>query len=230
MNCPQCNTELPSSAVFCPQCGNQIVESKSIFPPVPQNQRQKGQLTRSIGCACGLGALLLIVIFAGTALLLFDEDAPLSGGPPEKIKTGANFNLYGRTIQDEDFDWESLRGKYVLVKFTATWCPSCQLVIPGMLEAYEKYHDKGLEVISVYIGESEPNAVTTVKNHVKGKKLPWTIISESLTIKAGHPHYGDSFHIPWVPTMVLVDKEGNVIATDSNWEPLKRELEKLFEE
>ena len=149
-------------------------------------------------------------------------------------KAGEDFNLYGKTIQDEDFDWESLRGKYVLVKFTATWCGPCQEEIPGMLEAYEKYHDKGLEIVSVYIWESRASGkdiekqIEGIKKFVQQEKLPWIIISEPQTVKANQPPQGETFDIQGVPTMLLIDKEGKVI-TEARGERLKQELKKLFE-
>ena len=146
------------------------------------------------------------------------------------FEVGSEFNLYGKTLDDEDFDWESLRGKYVLIKFTATWCGPCKREIPGMLEAYEKYRDKGLEIVSVYIWEREPNAVTTVRQTVEGEKLPWIIISESLTSKSGQPPQGEAFGIDGVPTMLLVDKEGKVLATEARGTRLQQELQKLFGE
>jgi thiol-disulfide isomerase/thioredoxin len=233
MNCPHCNAELPAGSAFCPQCGSQSAGNKPIFPPVSPDQQPKGEFLQLIRYACLFGTLFLVAGIAGLALfstLLRDKDEPLPSGPPGEIKAGTDFNLYGKTIQNEDFDWESLRGKYVLVKFTATWCPACQKVIPDLLKAYEKYHDKGLEFVSVYIGEQEPDAAATVKNHVERKKLPWIILSESLTVKAGLPAQGDSFDVPYLPTMLLVDKEGKVMATGLFGETLSRELEKLFEE
>ena len=142
---------------------------------------------------------------------------------------GPEFNLYGKTLDNADFDWASLRGKYVLVKFTATWCGPCKMEIFGMLEAYENYHDKGLEIVSVYIWEQEPNADATVRQFVEKEKLPWIIISESLTKKAGLPPQSETFEIQSVPTMLLVDKEGKVLAAGARGTRLKQELKKLFD-
>jgi thiol-disulfide isomerase/thioredoxin len=143
-----------------------------------------------------------------------------------KLAVGVDPKLYGRTLDNKEFDWNSLRGKYVLVKFTATWCGPCQMQIPGMIETYEKYRNKGLEIISVYVWERDSDPVASVKNYVAEKKLPWLILSEALTVKAGQPPYGDFYGIGGVPTFVLVDKEGKILPTDSDeW---KAKLAEIF--
>ena len=125
--------------------------------------------------------------------------------------TGIDPKLYGRTLDDKEFDWESLRGKYVLINFTATWCEPCKRALPDMLEAYKKYHDKGLEIVSIYIGQNEPDPVATVRQSVEEAKLPWMIISEALTEKAGQPKQGEYYRVFGVPRIVLVDQEGRIM-------------------
>jgi len=142
---------------------------------------------------------------------------------------GAELKLYGRTLDDKDFDWESLRGKYVLVQFTATWCGPCHMEIPGMLEAYKKYHDKGFEIISIYIWERGNDPVAAIKEHVEHTKLPWIILSETLAEKARQPRYEESFAIQGVPMMLLVDKEGKIIMTNARGEDLQTKLTEIFE-
>jgi len=174
-------------------------------------------------CAC-VGVLIVCGIF-GLALFFVASRESLheSDSPP-------SFSLYGRTLDDVEFDWESLRGKYVLVKFTATWCPPCKKEIPGMLDAYKKYHEKGLEIVSVYIWQDEQDPVSAVKRFVEKEKMPWIIISESLTVKAGQPPQGKAFDIQSVPTMLLVNREGKIHATNTSGTTLQRELQKLFGE
>jgi thiol-disulfide isomerase/thioredoxin len=151
----------------------------------------------------------------------------------ETFEIGSEFELYGTTMQDKEFDWDSFRGKYVLVKFTSTWCGPCKMELPGMLAAYEKYHSKGLEIVSVYIWEEDGDkGNNTVKKSVQDEAIPWTIISEPLTEKAGKPLLSETFGngINGVPTMLIVDKEGKVFATDTRGTKLKLVLKQLFEE
>ena len=130
-----------------------------------------------------------------------------------RLAAGSDPKLYGKTLDDKNFEWEKLRGKYVLIKFTATWCGPCAAEIPSMKEAYEKYHAKGFEIVSVYVGETAADPVVAVKQSVEEKQIPWIIISEELSKKAGHPEYGTFYNVFSVPTMILVNREGKIIKT-----------------
>lgn len=142
---------------------------------------------------------------------------------------GSDLQLYGRTLDEQEIDWDSLRGKYVLVQFTATWCGPCHAEIPGMKEAYKKYHDKGFEIVSIYVFEQGTGSLASLKEHVTHSDLPWIIISETLTEKAGQPTYKTSFGIHGVPKMLLVDKTGKIMMTDARGEHLQTQLAEIFE-
>jgi len=145
------------------------------------------------------------------------------------FQIGSDPKLYGKTLDNKDFDWKSLRGKYVLIKFTATWCGPCRAEIPGMLEAYAKYHDKGFEIVSIYISERGDDPVASVRKSVEDAKLPWIILSEALTERAEQPRQLHFYAIRTVPTMVLVDKEGKVVMTRARGDELKAKLAEIFE-
>ena len=151
--------------------------------------------------------------------------------------TGIDPKLYGRTLDDNEFDWESLREKYVLINFTATWCEPCKKALPDMLEAYKKYHDKGLEIVSIYIRQDESDPVATVRQSVEEAKLPWIIISEALTEKAGQPKQSEYYRVSGVSKIVLVGKDGRIIMMNEEFsgmggthpEGLNAKLAEIFE-
>ncbi|MDR2643942.1 MAG: TlpA family protein disulfide reductase [Planctomycetaceae bacterium] len=135
-----------------------------------------------------------------------------------------NPEIYGKTVDDTDFDWSTLRGKYVLVKFTASWCGPCKAEIPGLLSAYEKYHNKGFEIVSIYVWDKLP----ATKKIIEDEKIPWICLSEELTKKTGLPLQGKKYAIVGVPTMFLVDKDGKIIFTEARGEALQKKLAELF--
>jgi len=144
-------------------------------------------------------------------------------------KADVDFILYGKTLGNADFDLKSLRGQYVLVKFTATWCPACQAAIPYLLEAHKKYHNKGFEIVSVHTRERPPDPVATVRRFVQREKLPWIILSEELSKRAGQPEYKEKYQLRGVPTMLLVDKEGKIIVPPTHGYEWHAKLAEIFE-
>ena len=54
-----------------------------------------------------------------------------------------------KDINGEEFTLSSLKGHYIILDFWASWCGSCRASMPHVLAAYEKYKDKGLEVVCV---------------------------------------------------------------------------------
>ena len=130
MNSTNCNTKILTGTA-CPQCND------SDLPSAPQHQQKIEQNVLFVRFVFLGGAFLLVVL-----MLIFY--APDKNNATQEV---LYIDLYGKTIDGEDFDWESLRGKYVLVKFTmvqftSPWHPICQMQIPGMLEVYEKYHPR----------------------------------------------------------------------------------------
>lgn len=189
-------------------------EAIKVAPELPTKVRNELiAFVKSDECA-------LTVAEKGELLGVFEGEA--------KRGIGADLELYGKTLDDKDFDWAALRGKVVLVKFTATWCVPCKKQIPGMLEAYKKYHDKGFEIVSVYIWDRGDDPVATIKKIVEDEKLPWHIVSESLTVKAGQPAQNAFYKIQGVPTMLLVGKDGKTIDTDVYGQRLQDKLAELF--
>lgn len=141
---------------------------------------------------------------------------------------GQEINIEGITLDGKKFDVKSLRGKVVLIDFFASWCRPCIEEIPNVQAAYEKYHDKGFEIVSVGVDFGQPDEVANLKKLVESKKISWTVLSDELTVKAKLTSIAEYYSVNAIPDMFLVDKEGKVVELEARGPKLLQGLDKLL--
>lgn len=147
-------------------------------------------------------------------------------GVIRRLQLPGNFlELKGTTLSGKPLDWESYRGKVVLVDFWATWCGPCIAELPNVKQQYRRYHDKGFEVIGISLDTDRAKLDAFVEKN----ELPWTSLFESAKEDQGwnQPlavHYG----IMGIPTAILVDREGKVVSMMARGPELAAQLEKLL--
>jgi thiol-disulfide isomerase/thioredoxin len=140
----------------------------------------------------------------------------------------ARLDRVGKTVPDAEardiagkpVRLESLRGKYVLVDFWATWCAPCIAELPRLQEAYRKYQPAGLEIVAVSLDETRP----PVEDFVRVRKLPWIQIHNG---SAG-ADLVEAFGVSSIPASYLIDPEGRIIRLDLRGPALDATLAKLI--
>ncbi len=137
---------------------------------------------------------------------------------------GKPMDLYGKTIDDRDFDWSAYRGKIVLVNFTASWCGPCKAELPGMFDAWRKYRDQGFEIVSVGVFDSNDK----LKEMISSKNIPWTFLSEASTKKADQESLASRYAIRTIPVMLLIDRDGKIISDEVRGTSLEERLSEIF--
>jgi len=106
------------------------------------------------------------------------------------------------TITGKKIALHELRGKPVIVTFWATDCASCIKEIPHLIELYQQYHAKGLEIIAVAMSYNPPNHVI---EFTKTQQLPYDV---ALDMQAENAHaFGD---VSLTPTTFLIDPDGQI--------------------
>ena len=134
------------------------------------------------------------------------------------------FKLQGINLQGENFDLQSLKGKVVLVNFWATWCSQCVTELPRMKKLYEKYKEKGFEIV----GYSVDHDVAVLKSFVAREKTPWISLSLALSVDAGLEDFSETYRINGIPALFLFDKDGKLVSTRVRGENLEKQLEELL--
>lgn len=115
-----------------------------------------------------------------------------------------------------------LRGNIVMVDFWASWCNPCRRENPNVVKLYHKYHSAGFEIYSVSLDKDKASWLRAIEsdglvwpNHVSDLR-GWT--------SSGGATYG----ITSVPSTVLIDKQGRIIAKNLRGPDLERKLKELF--
>ena len=157
---------------------------------------------------------------------LYEQDVSMMLGPKEGIEENRPiqpFKMEGITLYGNHFDVKRYRGKIVLVDFFAPWCRPCVEDFARTKKLYEFYHKKGFEVIS--IGADSPIAIRELVNQ---QKLPWTVLSDEMTVQQQMPSIMNQHGIMSLPTAYLIDPQGRLIDSNARGTRLEKILELVF--
>lgn len=116
-----------------------------------------------------------------------------------------------------------LRGKWVIIDFWASWCRPCRMENPHMVEVYNKYNSKGLEIFGVSLDKMEANW----KQAIVADKLRWTQVSD---LKYWDSEPAKLFGVKSIPATVILDPDGKVVAKNLRGEELDKFLLTIFKD
>ncbi len=114
-------------------------------------------------------------------------------------------NVTKKDMNNNDFNIESYKGKYLLIDFWGTWCNPCIALLPHIVQLNKRYPDLQIVSIAYEIDEKGKNKVPDL---IKKHQMHWRNIVETNreSIKATSTYKVSSF-----PTTILIDPEGKII-------------------
>lgn len=119
------------------------------------------------------------------------------------------------TLKGDSIRLSSMKGKVFLLDFWASWCGPCRMSNKGLVKLYNKYRDKGFEILGVSVDED----VKDWKKAISKDKITWPQVNDTGGWDA---LAAVKWRVEALPSSFLVDKDGNVVAIDLD----KKELEK----
>ena len=148
--------------------------------------------------------------------------APAERVDPLQALVGKPMPLTGLMPGGKPFDIAQLKGKVVLVDFWATWCGPCKAEMPNIAANYEKYHDKGFEVVAVSVDKN----MDALGEFITKQQTPWIVLADR------HPKNRQSmasqYGISGIPALALVGPDGKVVEVHCRGERLGKALERLL--
>ena len=150
--------------------------------------------------------IILLFLFPLSLLTAKDKEVSNTVVPDEKI----------RMINGEFSELKNYVGEGpLLLEFWTTWCPNCPKQMGYLSDIAEHFKNNGLKVLGINL--NEPKIVNKVKPYIQNRNFSYDIAIDPENI------LGDYFGVKGIPTLILVDNDGNIINRYVGYSPGKEE-------
>ncbi|MFC5044941.1 redoxin domain-containing protein [Aquimarina hainanensis] len=127
------------------------------------------------------------------------------------------------TPEGKNLSLKEVMGKYTIIDFWASWCKPCRAENPNVVRVYNKYHDKGLNIIGVSLDRNKDHWIKAIKDD----NLQWSHISN---LQYWQEPIAREFGVKSVPSTFLIDDKGLVIAKNLRGMALENKIKELLGE
>jgi peroxiredoxin len=112
-------------------------------------------------------------------------------------------------------------GKVTLVDFWAAWCKPCRAENPNVVKVYEKYHDKGLNIVGVSLDRTEE----AWKKAIEDDGLTWQHVSH---VAYFNDPIAKLYNVDAIPAAFLLDENGVIVAKNLRGPALEEKVAEML--
>jgi thiol-disulfide isomerase/thioredoxin len=149
------------------------------------------------------------------------ESSPNKG----KIKIGMQApDFSAPNPEGKQVTLSDIKGKVTIVDFWASWCKPCRIENPNLVKLYDKYHSKGLEIISVSLERGNQKGFWI--EAIKKDQLRWYNVSN---LKFWQDPIAQAYSVNSIPATFILDENGVLIAERLRGAELEAKIKNLLE-
>lgn len=115
-------------------------------------------------------------------------------------------------------------GKYTIIDFWASWCKPCRMENPNVVAVYEKYHDKGLNIISVSLDRAGQKERWL--KAIEDDNMDWYHVSN---LKFWKDPIAQQYNVRSIPATFLLDENGKIIGKNLRGAALGNKIASLLD-
>ncbi|MFC4721674.1 redoxin domain-containing protein [Geojedonia litorea] len=136
-------------------------------------------------------------------------------------------NFSAPTPEGKPLALNDIKGKATIIDFWAAWCGPCRRENPNVVKVYEKYHDKGLEIIGVSLDGSprQQSAKDAWLQAIKEDNLTWHHVSN---LQYFNDPVAKMYNIQSIPATFILDAEGKIVAKNLRGQALEDKIAEML--
>ncbi|MBC8769991.1 AhpC/TSA family protein [Arenibacter sp. BSSL-BM3] len=128
----------------------------------------------------------------------------------------------GPTPEGKELSLKEAMGKVTIIDFWAAWCKPCRVENPNVVNVYNKYHSKGLNIIGVSLDRKEEDW----KKAIADDNLTWNHIS---SLDYFNDAVAKLYNVEAIPATFILDKDGVIVAKNLRGPELEAKISELLQ-